>query len=148
MSFSLILNSLQGTAATAGSQTSINYNFNWAVLEDNASYEMTFTYQSRDAGNLVANDHRLVRLTGIGGLNNSYNVTSAGVATSTEVIGLLCPQSVQNTHYYFAGTETNPPVFFKNRPSGNNFRVDILNYNNTIAAGNYEWTLILHFKKL
>jgi hypothetical protein len=148
MSFSLVLNSLQGTLTTAGSQTSVGYSFNWSVLDNDSSYEMSFSFQSRDAGALVANDHRLIRLSGIGGLPNIYNVTSSAVATSTEVIGLVCPQSVQNTHYYFAGTETNPPIFFRGRPTGNNFRVEILNYNNSLAAGNYEWTLILHFKKL
>ena len=75
-------------------------------------------------------------------------VTSNGAATSTEVIGLVYPLSVNNTHFFFAGTETNPPVFFKNRPSGNNFKVEILNFDNAISTGNYEWTLILHFKKL
>ncbi len=148
MSFSLILNSLQGTATTAGSQTSVGYNFNWSVLDNNASYELSFIYQSKDAGALTASSHKQIRLTGIGGLNNSYNVTSAGVATSTEVIGLVYPLSVNNTHFFFAGTETNPPVFFKHRPSGNNFKVEILNFDNAISAGNYEWTLILHFKKL
>jgi hypothetical protein len=148
MSFSLILNSLQGTATTVGSSTSVGFNFNWLVLEDNSPYELSFIYQSKDAGALVANSHKQIRLAGIGGLNNSYNVTSAGVATSTEVIGLVYPVAVGATYFFFAGTETNPPVYFKSRPSGNNFKVEILNFDNGIAVGNYEWTLILHFKKL
>ena len=148
MSFSLVLNSLQGTATTAGSQTSVGFNFNWSVLEIDASYEMRFIYQSKDAGALTASSHKQIRLTGIGGLNNSYNVTSNGAATSTEVIGLVYPLPVGATYFLFAGTETNPPVYFKNRPSGNNFKVELLNFDNALSSGNYEWTLILHFKKL
>jgi len=148
MSFSLVLNSLQGTATTAGSQTSVGFNFNWSVLDNDASYELSFIYQSKDAGAVTASSHKQIRLTGIGGLNNSYNVTSAGVATSTEVIGFVYPVSVGATYFFFAGTETNPPVFFKHRPSGNNFKVEILNFDNALSVGNYEWSLILHFKKL
>jgi len=148
MSFSLILNSLQGTATNAGSQTSIGYNFNWSVFDNGASYEMSFIFQSKDAGAVTASSHKQIRLTGIGGLNNSYNVTSNGAATSTEVIGLVYPVEVNGTFFFFAGTETNPPVYFKHRPSGNNFKVEILNFDNALSAGNYEWTLILHFKKL
>jgi hypothetical protein len=109
---------------------------------------MRFIYQSKDAGALTASSHKQIRLTGIGGLNNSYNVTSNGAATSTEVIGLVYPLPVGATYFLFAGTETNPPVYFKNRPSGNNFRVELLNFDNALSSGNYEWTLILHFKKL
>jgi len=144
----LILNSLQGTLTNAGSQTSVGFNFNWSVLEDNASYELSFIFQSKDAGVVTASSHKQIRLSGIGSLNSSYNVTSASVATSTEVIGFVYPVAVGGTYFFFAGTETNPPVFFKNRPSGNNFKVEILNFDNALSAGNYEWSLILHFKKL
>lgn len=148
MSFTLILNSLQGTATTAGSQTSVHYNFNWSVLEENTPYHISFSFQSKDAGGLVANDHRLIRLNGIGCLNNTYNVSSNGAATSTEVIGMIYPFSVNNTHFYYAGNESNPFVYVKNRPTSNSFKVEILNFNGTLATGNYEWTLILHFHKV
>lgn len=148
MSFSLILNSLQGTAVNAGSQTSIQYNFNWSVLEDNTQYEMSFAFHSKDAGALVANDQRLIRLNGIGCLNNTYNITSNGVATSSEIIGMVYPFSVGNTMFYYSGNESNTPIFIRSKPVGNNFRVEILNFDRTLSVGNYEWTLILYFKKI
>ena len=148
MSFTLVLNSSQGTATTAGQTTSIQYNFNWLVLEDNATYEMSFSFASKDAGNLNSSSQRTVRLNGLGSLNNTYYVTSAGVATSTELIGAVYPLTVNNTHFLFAEMATNPPIYLKRRPTGNNFRVEILNTDNTISAGNYEWTLFLFFKKL
>jgi hypothetical protein len=148
MSFSLVLNSLQGTLTTAGSQTSVNFNFNWSVIEDDGPYELNFTYQSKDAGALTASSHKLIRLNGIGSLNNTYNVTSNGAATTTEVIGIVYPLSVANTYWLFAEAATNPPIFLKRKPIGNNFRVEILNLDNLLSVGNYEWTLVLNFKKL
>jgi len=148
MSFSLILNSSQGTVVNPGSQTSIQYNFNWSVLEDNTQYEMSFAFQSKDAGLLGANDQKLIRLNGIGCLNNTYNITSNGVATSSEIIGMVHPFSLGNAMFYYSGNESNAPIFIRSKPIGNNFRVEILNFDRTLAGGNYEWTLILHFKKV
>lgn len=149
MSFTLYLNSGNGTAVNAGSTQAISYNFNWSVLEENASYELSFCFASKDGGALTASSQFALRLAGIGCLTNSYNVTSAGIATSTEIIGTLSPQSVGNTHYLISPNYDNPPVFIKNRPVGNNFRVEIVNLNGSNGVVfTAEWSLILFFKKL
>ena len=149
MSFTLYLNSSNGTLTNAGSTQSVEYNFNWSVLEDNASYELSFSFVSKDAGALTAGTQYALRLGGIGCLNNTYNVTSLGVATSTEIIGTLSPSSVNNTHYLVSMNYDNPPVYIKNKPVGNNFRVEIMNLvGNTIPAFTAEWALVLFFKKL
>jgi hypothetical protein len=149
MSFTLYLNSENGTKVNAGSTQAVSYNFNWSVLDNNASYELAFSFASKDGGALTAGSQFALRLNGIGGLNNSYNITSNGAATSTEIIGTISPQSVANTHYLYAAAFDNPPVFFKNRPSGNNFRVEIMNLvGNTIPVFTAEWALVLFFKKL
>ncbi len=153
MSFTLYLNSGNGTAVNAGSTQAIAYNFNWNVLEDNASYELTFNFASKNAGALTSASQFALQLTGLGALRNSYNITSAGVATSTEIIGLLHPRDVGGgggtTHYLYGGQEVNPPVFIKNRPNGNNFRVELVNLNGSNGVVfTAEWGLVLHFKKL
>jgi hypothetical protein len=155
MSFTLYLNSGNGTAVNAGSTQAIAYNFNWSVLEENASYELSFAFSSKAAGALTSDSQFVIRLNGIGSLNNTYNVTSAGVATSTEIIGMIRPQDVASggggghTHFLNAGTESNPALYLKRKPVGNNFRVEILNLNGSNGVVlTAEWTLILYFKKL
>lgn len=153
MSFTLYLNSGNGTAVNPGSTQAIAYNFNWSVLEEKASYELTFNFASKNAGALTSASQFALQLTGLGALRNSYNITSAGVATSTDIIGLLHPQPVSGgagtTHYLYGGFEVNPPVFIKNRPNGNNFRVEIVNLNGSNGVVfTAEWGLVLHFKKL
>lgn len=155
MSFTLYLNSGNGTVVNAGSTQAVSYNFNWSVLEDNASYELSFGFASKDAGALTAASQYALRLNGIGALTNSYNITSNGAATSTEIIGTLRPQDVAagggggHTHYLFSPNYDNPPVFLKRKPAGNNFIVEIMNLNgNTVPTFTAEWSLILHFKKV
>lgn len=148
MSFTLYLNSESGTKVNAGSTQAVSYNFNWSVLDNDASYELSFSFASKDGGALNASSQFALRLAGLGALTNSYNVTSAGVATSTEIIGTLQPTSVNNTHFLISQNYDNPPVFIKNRPVGNNFRVEILNLIGTTPVFTAEWALILFFKKL
>lgn len=153
MSFTLFLNSGNGTLVNAGSTQAVSYNFNWSVLEDNASYELTFNFASKDAGTLTAASQFALRLNGIGCLTNSYNITSNGAATSTEIIGLLRPQDVgstgSHTHYLYSPNYDNPPVFLKRKPVGNNFIVEIVNLNGSNGVVfTAEWGLVLHFKKL
>lgn len=156
MSFTLYLNSENGTKVVVGSTQAVSYNFNWSVLEENSNYELTFNFTSKNAGNLTASSQYALKLTGLGALTNTYNITSLGVSTSTEIIGIVHPQDVgagggggAGTHYLYAGYEVNPPVFIKNRPNGNNFRVEIVNLNGSNGVVfTAEWGLVLHFKKV
>lgn len=155
MSFTLYLNSGNGTPVNAGSTQAIAYNFNWNVLEENASYELSFGFASKSAGALTSDSQFALRLAGIGALTNSYNITSAGVATTTEIIGIVRPQDVASggggghTHYLFSPNYDNPPVFLKRKPAGNNFRVEIVNLNGSNGVVfTAEWSLVLFFKKL
>ena len=154
MSFTLYLNSERGQKTTIGSTQSVQYNFNWSVLEEKSKYELTFTFASRDIPAVNADDHYAIRLTGLGVLNN-YTPTASSVASSNEIIGMIHPQAVPlaaatgTTYYLYADTVTNPPVFIRQKPTGNNFRVEIVYLNDTGAyVINDEWVLILHFKKI
>ena len=157
MSFTLYLNSERGVKTTIGSTQSVEYTFNWSVLEENSEYELTFTYACRDVSVLTADDHYAIRIRGLGALNNNYTPTSSSVASSNQIIGMIHPETVVNkngnnivyTNYLYADTVTNPPVFIRQKPTGNTFRVEIVFLDDiAIPVLTDEWVLILHFKKV
>jgi hypothetical protein len=148
MSFTLLLESDAGTA-NGGLTSSVSYNFNWSILPNDFPYEMTFSFASRDAGALTASSQYEIRITGLNAVSRAYAPTTRAVAGSTNCIGLVRPNSVQATHYLSSTYQDNPPVYLLERPSGNNFTIEIISVDGvTTPAFTMKWALILFFKKV
>ena len=149
MSFTLLLESDAGTKGIGGLTSSISYNFNWSILPNDFPYEMTFSFASSDAGALTASSQYEIRISGLNAVSRAYAPTAKAVAGSTTCVGLVRPTSVNSTHFLSSTYQDNPPVFLLERPSGNNFSVDIISIDGvTTPAFNMKWALILFFKKV
>jgi hypothetical protein len=148
MSFTLLLESDAGNKI-GGLTSSVSYNFNWSILPNDFPYEMTFSFVSRDAGNLNSDSQYEIRISGLNSVSRAYAPTTKAVAGSTTCVGLVRPSSVNNTHFLSSTYQDNPPVYLMERPSGNTFNVDIISIDgSTTPFFNMKWALILYFKKL
>jgi len=149
MSFTLLLESDAGTKGVGGITSTVSYNFNWSILPNDFPYEMTFSFASADAGTLTAGSQYEIRISGLNAVPRAYAPTSKAVAGSTTCVGLIRPSSVGTTYYLSSTYQDNPPVYLLERPSGNNFSVDIISIDGvTTPAYNMKWALILFFKKV
>jgi hypothetical protein len=149
MSFTLVLESDNGTRGAGGTTQTVGYNFNWSVLPNDSEYDLTYSFVSRDAGALTADTQYELRLNGLGAITRCYApTTTSGVGSST-VVGLVRPNSVANTHFLTSNFADNPPVHLLERPSGNNFTAELWNVGGaTQPTFNMKWTLILYFHKV
>ena len=108
------------------------YFFDWNVLPE-GKYKLTFSFISSNVNQ--SNVEYIPILNVALGQSTNFNADPLRIsAITTNTIGVLIPYVVSANSYLYADKNINHPIIL-NRPSQNNFKVDILDDTNTRWIG-------------
>ena len=154
MSFNVVISSEDRIAGS--SVTNAEYYFDWNNFrDDNASYEMSFVFQTQNdyynpAGSTMPNKILQLSLPDLPQLN--YRTSSSIGANTSGVVGFIYPiifAPADNEQYYCAKGGDNPSVFVKSLPSNSVFKVDLVTPASVTTPDIPDsYMLILSFKKI
>lgn len=137
-------------AYIAGATNSSNqFYVNWDGIMPDKPYKVTFSLMTAIEAAL---DNNIMCLMINLGCNDTYVYKSNGTMTTSNFLGFLELKDTGTTHYYFADTATNAPVYIQNRPFVNQILVQFTNgidetsIYSTPAIANY--ILTLHFEEI
>lgn len=146
----VILNS--NNALNGSTNNNATYNIDWAsILKDRTPYKLHWTYIGQP--NTLNASSKLAQIQIDFNCENYLNQNSINGAPTTNTIGCLRSFYLNGTtNYLFADDNNNTPIYFKNRPYNNTFRVKVLTNDATptywvdnavtpVANGNYILTL-------
>ena len=109
------------------------YFFDWSVLPE-GKYKLSFSFISSNV-NQSSVDFIPILNAALGQTTNFTADPLRISAITTNTIGVLIPYVVSTASYLYADKNINHPIIL-NRPSQNNFRVDILDDTNGSWTGN------------
>lgn len=136
--YTIFIDSNQGTKN--GSAADIDYSFDWSILPQ-GEYEMSFTFLSHLHKTLVAEGEKLLNAMVVEAIvpfsSNRYKVASPtnSYAQSSNVIGFIKVEQVDKwtdsgAHFsmrQWASLVDNPPLTLYGAPSGNDFKIRLVN---------------------
>lgn len=135
MIYDIVLNTRDRSNLTAADNMGRSeYFFDWSVIP-NSRYKMTFTFISTDVNMQTTNNIAIVS-TNLGQTSCYTCSSTATSAKSSNIIGILSPYVVATNSYLYADKNINISIIL-NRPSSNNFRVDINLSDNITVFSDY-----------
>lgn len=151
-SFTVQISSLNKLSTSSGG--TFYFNLNWAsipFLEQDATYEVNFSFVSDDLGVYDANVMKKVYILSLPDLGNRncFNAGNTSTTTTSTEVGIIRPYAIGTTYALTASVQDNPSIIFKGVPHSNQFAVELWSigrdtkYNISVA-----WILLLHFKKI
>lgn len=148
MSFSVFLNSVNGTGATSSS----TYQINWDNINSDGwtgKYKLFFSFVSVGSGLTTTASTIPYIQTNIGATQESYTATTSNGSSNNRVLGYVVPLTIGTNHNLISDYYANPPVIIQRKPTNNQFTVDILNANGTAftSIDAVEYYLTLYFEK-
>jgi len=151
----VILNS--NNALTGSTNNDATYNIDWgSILEPNKPYKLHFSYTGQP--NTLTAASKLAVVMVDFQMEQYLNTSSTYGAPTTMTLGVLRSFYLNGTtNYLFSDDSNNPPVYLKNRPGNNTFRVRVVtndatpvawtdNAGTPVANGNY--ILCLSFQEI
>jgi len=130
----VILNSNNALAGSANNDAT--YNIDWgSILEPNKPYKLHFSYTGQP--NTLTAASKLAVVMVDFQMEQYLNTSSTYGAPTSMTLGVLRSFYLNGTtNYLFSDDSNNPPVYLKNRPGNNTFRVRIVTNDATPVA----WT--------
>lgn len=129
---------LSGALNSGTTKNSLEYYVDWSLMGNNPNqqYEMYWTFYTVrcDLSYSASLQTPMVKIT-CGGFDN-YSSTSGQSCVNVPIIGTIVIQNNGSFGLIRADESSNPPVFFKSRPTNNIFKVEI------VKSGDYNtlWT--------
>lgn len=147
----VVLNS--NNAISGSTNNNATYNIDWSsILKPRQAYKMHWTYVGQS--NVITAASKIAQVQIDFQMEQYLGRTSSFGAPVSLTIGCLRTFYVNGTiNYLFADDNNNPPIYLKNRPGNNTFRVQVLTNDATpvawvdntavtpVANGNYILTL-------
>jgi hypothetical protein len=130
------------------------FNLNWAsipFLEQDATYEVNFSFVSDDLGTYDANVMKKIYILSLPDLGNRncFNAGNTSTTLPSTEVGIIRPYSIGTTYALTASVQDNPSIIFKGVPRSNQFIVELWNIGKTVKYDiTATWLLLLHFKKI
>jgi len=144
-SYSVIISTNNYVSSNA-TFNSLNYAIDWSFLP-HQPYNVHFSYLggvNNLTGANIANLH-----INLGTNTKTFLAGNKNTFLNSDFIGVLKPYVLGTNSFLLAEDNTNPPIFISDRPSNNDFTVNILNNDGTLftpATGNLsEYKLTLKF---
>jgi hypothetical protein len=149
MSFSVFLNSVNGSGATSSS----TYQINWDNINTNdyqGKYKLSFNFHSVGAGLTTSASKVPYITTDIGATQDFYTANGNNGTANNRVLGYVFPVGAYGANHALSATNTdNAPVILESKPSNNQFTVNL--YSNSGTAFTdidaVEYYLVLYFEK-
>ena len=149
MSFSVFLNSVNGSGATSAS----TYQINWDAINTNGyqgKYKLWFNFSTVGLGLTTTASTIPYITTSIGATQDFYTASTANGTGNNRVLGFVSPPWAHGANHTLSSTyNDNAPVILESKPSNNQFTVNL--YNNSGTAFTdidaVEYYLILYFEK-
>jgi len=149
MSFSVFLNSVNGSGATSSS----TYQINWDNINTNGyqgKYKLYFNFNTVGLGLTTSASTIPYITTDIGATQDFYTAGGNNGTANNRVLGYVAPSWAHGVNHTLSANHTdNAPVILESKPSNNQFTVNI--YNNSGTAFTdidaVEYYLVLYFEK-
>lgn len=150
MSFSVFLNSVNGSGSTSSSV----YQFNWDNIKQDqdgymGKYKLYFSFWSVGTGlTTSASSVPIVRIN-LGTTQNSYSASTSNGTANNKLLGYLHPDQIGVNHNVLANYYDNCPVVINGLPSNNQITVEILNASGTAYTDidAVEYLMTLYFER-
>lgn len=148
MSFSVFLNSVNGSGATSAS----TYQINWDNINTNGyhgKYKLWFSFVSVGTGLTTSASTIPYIRTNIGATQDFYTANGNNGTANNRILGYAIPLNIGVSHNLNADFYANPPVILEGKPTNNQFTVDILSSDGSYytAIDAVEYYLTLYFEK-
>jgi hypothetical protein len=149
MSFSVFLNSVNGSGATSSSTYQINWN-NINTNDYQGKYKLWFNFQTVGTGLTTSASTVPYITTNIGATQDFYTAGGNNGTANNRVLGYVYSSWAHGNNHTLSALHTdNAPVILESKPSNNQFTVNIYNINGTAFTDidDVEYYLVLYFEK-
>lgn len=149
MSFSVFLNSVNGSGATSSS----TYLMNWDNINTNdyhGKYKLWFNFSTVGTGLTTSASTIPYITTDIGATQKSYTVGVNNGTANNRLLGYVYPAWAHGVNHTLSATHSdNAPVILESKPSNNQFTVNFYNNDGTAFTDidAVEYYLVLYFEK-
>ena len=140
--FNVVLSSAKRVKSS--SIPSATYYFDWSALPE-GKYNMSFTLWTQHGTLTAGNEIQLVQVKDIGVVIPSYTAGATTTAINNGFIGVVSAWANGANNYLYAQYKSNPSITIDQRPSSNEFTVNLYQPDGTTPstlAINYVMTLI------
>ena len=148
MSFSVFLNSANGSGATSAATYQINWD-NINTSDWNGKYKLWFSFITIGNGLTTSASSVPYIRTNIGATQHSYSANTANGTANNRILGYTYPLNIGTNQNLRADYYGNPPVIIESKPSNNQFIVELLSNDGTAytAIDAVKYYLTLFFEK-
>jgi hypothetical protein len=149
MSFSIFLNSVNGSGATSSSTYQINWN-NINTNDYQGKYKLWFNFQTVGLGLTTSASTVPYITTNIGATQDFYTANGNNGTANNRVLGYVYPAWAHGANHTLSAMHTdNAPVILESKPSNNQFTVNLYNMSGTAFTDidAVEYYLVLYFEK-
>lgn len=154
MSFSIILNSVNGTKIVNTTNNQVSYNFDFSIpSRHDGQYKLNYSFLSVGGMTLTSDDILYITLNISMSMNN-FSASNTTGANKTQIIGLINNEidSTGNDCYYYKNYLDTSPVIVEQIPKAfQTFTVSLYNAKTNVLDTKIllkEYSLILYFEAI